>query len=171
MAWQSVVRVANTKAHQTAGWQHFRCWGVLTMSMACAEAPEPRFAAAVRLGGVEVSADVLNQGERLYRRYCASCHGEDGSGTGAMAKQLPFPPRDLRTGQFQTASLDADALPSDDDLESIVRDGRPARGMPGWAGLRPEDRFAVVQFIKTLSPRWQAPNDALKSDALKSRDR
>ena len=32
----------------------------------------------VVLGGVEISAAVLNQGEDVYGRYCARCHGSRG---------------------------------------------------------------------------------------------
>lgn len=35
------------------------------------------------------------QGPALYQTYCASCHGKDAKGSGAMAKSLKVPPADL----------------------------------------------------------------------------
>jgi mono/diheme cytochrome c family protein len=48
------------------------------------------------------------QGERLYRAYCARCHGPDGRGDGPEAALFPDPPRDLRGGvlrRYETATL------------------------------------------------------------------
>jgi mono/diheme cytochrome c family protein len=47
-------------------------------------------------------------------------------------------------------------LPSDADLEETIRRGRPGTGMPAWDGLSAEDMYAVIQYLKTFSPRWQA---------------
>lgn len=35
------------------------------------------------------------EGRRIYQRYCAVCHGEDGTGNGPMATELRMPPTDL----------------------------------------------------------------------------
>jgi mono/diheme cytochrome c family protein len=48
------------------------------------------------------------QGERLYRAYCARCHGPDARGDGPDATLFPEPPRDLRDGvlnRYETATL------------------------------------------------------------------
>lgn len=36
------------------------------------------------------------QGRRLYREYCATCHGVDGRGDGPMATEMLVPPPNLR---------------------------------------------------------------------------
>ncbi|WP_420829458.1 c-type cytochrome [Nannocystis pusilla] len=46
------------------------------------EAGPPPFTEAQVLGGVEVPASTLNHGQKLFNRYCASCHGYDGGGKG-----------------------------------------------------------------------------------------
>lgn len=121
---------------------------------ACGE-PAPRFTAPMTLGGVEVAPEVLNRGERVYVMYCASCHAEDGSGQGPAARSLVKPPRDFRAADFAYASGGPGELPTDADLDLTIRKGRVENGMPAWQGLTDPDRHAVIQFIKTFSPRWQ----------------
>jgi mono/diheme cytochrome c family protein len=98
---------------------------------------------------------VLNRGERVYVMYCASCHAEDGSGQGPAARSLVKPPRDFRAADFAYASGGPGELPTDADLDLTIRKGRVENGMPAWQGLTDPDRHAVIQFIKTFSPRWQ----------------
>jgi mono/diheme cytochrome c family protein len=128
--------------------------GVAVLLVGCGE-PEPTFTAPMTLGGVEVGADVLNQGARIYAMRCASCHGNDGSGNGPSGRALAEPPRDFREGNFKHKSTPGDALPTDADIEQVVVKGRVENGMPAWPGLSAEDLHAVVQYIKTFSPRWR----------------
>ncbi len=58
-----------------------------------------------------------SDGARLYRKYCASCHGLSGRGDGAEASVFRTPPRNLRQGFL-------DRYPTD-DLVRRVREGRP----------------------------------------------
>lgn len=128
---------------------------VLGTAGACGE-PTPRFTAPMTLSGVEVAPDVLNRGERVFMMYCASCHGEDGSGQGPAARSLVKPPRDFRAADFAYVSGGPGELPTDADLDVTIRNGRVENGMPAWNGLTDPDRHAVIQFIKTFSPRWQS---------------
>lgn len=121
----------------------------------CGE-PEPRFTAPMTLGGVEIPADVLNRGARVYMMYCASCHGDDGSGQGPAARSLVKPPRDFRAADFAYTSGAPGTLPTDADLDVTIRNGRVENGMPAWSGLTDPDRHAVIQYIKTFSPRWRS---------------
>lgn len=121
---------------------------------ACGD-PQPAFTEPLTLGGEQVSAETLNRGRRIYALYCVSCHGADGSGKGNAARSFDTPPRDFREADFRYVSGPQGSLPTDDDLLSTVRNGRPDAGMPAWDGLDPADRQAVVQYLKTFSPRWQ----------------
>lgn len=114
----------------------------------------PKFTHAQRLGGVEVSAEVLNQGALLYGRYCASCHGAQGDGRGAAARDLSAAPRDFQQARFRYASSSPEELPTHEGLIALISRGVPAQGMPGWKGMRHEDLSALAYFIKTFSPRW-----------------
>lgn len=128
---------------------------IVAAASACEQAP--RFTAPMVLGGVEVPAAVLEQGARVYEMRCASCHGDDGSGEGSAGRALPNQPRDFRAASFRYKSTPGDDLPTDADLELTIREGRIDRGMPAWGTLTPDDRAAVIAYIKTFSPRWQAP--------------
>lgn len=132
---------------------------LLVALAACGESA-PRFTQPMTLGGVEVPAAVLDAGARVYEMRCASCHGADGSGNGSAGRALKVPPRDFRTADFRYVSTPGE-LPTDDDLMGTVRNGRIDNGMPAWNTLTPEDLHAVVQYIKTFSPRWApAPSSA-----------
>ncbi len=126
----------------------------------CPEEP-PKFDTPMTLGGVEVSAAVLNAGHRTYEMRCASCHGHDGAGTGPASTGLAQAPRDFRAANFKYKSTPGDALPTDDDLDITLRKGRLDGGMPAFGGLADDDRAAVIQYLKTFSPRWTAaPTEA-----------
>jgi mono/diheme cytochrome c family protein len=116
--------------------------------------PPRRFTAPLVLGGQEVAPEVLDRGARVYGLYCVSCHGADGSGQAAVTRSMATPPRDFREAAYRYVSGPEGSLPTDADLEATIRHGRPSTGMPAWDGLPAEDLHAVVQYLKTLSPRW-----------------
>lgn len=120
---------------------------------ACGEAGPPPFTEPQTLGGVVVPAETLNHGQKLFNRYCASCHGYDGGGKGPAARNLEA--RDFRSGHFLYKSTPGDELPTDADLIATIKQGKADKGMPAWGGLRDEDVRAVVSYIKTFSPRWR----------------
>ena len=43
------------------------------------------------MGGMSEDISVAQKGERVYARYCVSCHGIDGDGKGKMVKYPEFP--------------------------------------------------------------------------------
>lgn len=126
-----------------------------TVVAACGPS-EPQFSGPRVLGGVEVSADTLNRGARAYALRCASCHGPQGGGDGPAGRGLPRNPRDFREADFEYKSTPAGELPTDEDLVAVIREGRLDGGMPSFANLSDDDISAVVQYIKTFSPRWAA---------------
>lgn len=133
---------------------------MVLVGAACGDPPR-RFTEPMLLGGQEVPPEVLDRGARVYGLYCVSCHGADGSGRAAASRSSGSPPRDFREAAFQYVSGPEGSLPTDADLEATIRHGRPSTGMPAWDGLPAEDLHAVIQFLKTFSPRWatQAPDE------------
>jgi mono/diheme cytochrome c family protein len=126
-----------------------------------------QFRSPMILGGHEVSADVLNLGHRTYLQHCASCHGPTGAGDGPLSKGMNPPPTDLRRGLYQFASVEAGGLPTDTDLQRTIRKGLQGTAMAPTP-LGTDEQNAVVQFIKTLSPRWlQEPaSPVVRADPL-----
>jgi len=96
----------------------------------------------------------LVRGAELYRVRCAACHGPSGRGDGAAARFMDPKPRDLVSGTYKLRSTATGELPTDSDLYRTVSRGIRGTGMPGWSGLQPEDRWQLVEFLKSLSPRF-----------------
>jgi|SRR5215469_1220132 len=71
-------------------------------------------------------------GRQLFLRYCASCHGVDGSGGGPVAKSLRDPPANLRLLADKYGSpLPAEALVDLIDGRKAVR-AHGTSEMPVW---------------------------------------
>lgn len=138
---------------------------VLIVAAAAGCRAKPRFAAPVKLGGQTVSPDVLNDGYEAYMHYCYACHGEKGDGQGPSAPGMRPPPRDFTAGMFKFAGVAAGELPNDDDLMDLVKNGLVGTPMLAW-DIPERERRAVVQYIKTFSPRWQTetPGDRIVPD-------
>jgi mono/diheme cytochrome c family protein len=65
------------------------------------------------------------------------------------------PPRDLRLGVVSFASVPAGSLWRDEDVVRVVRSGLAGTGMRAWTDVSDEDLHAIVQFVKTLAPRFR----------------
>jgi mono/diheme cytochrome c family protein len=130
---------------------------------ACSTWEAPRFDGPRRLGGVVVPAATLERGGRAYMRACRPCHGELGDGRGPQGVGLDPPPRDLRLGIVAFGSAPAGSLWRDEDVVRIVRGGLGGTGMRAWPEVSDDDLAAVVQFLKTLAPRFadEAPEPAV----------
>lgn len=90
--------------------------------------------AAVLLVSLGVSsAMAASEGERLYGRNCAACHGENG--TGGIGVPLA-----LRS--FQSSV-------SDDYLRKTIRHGRPGRVMPAFSQLSDAEIEAIVGHVRS----------------------
>lgn len=83
------------------------------------------------------------RGAELYQTYCAMCHGPTGAGGGTV----PVPAQQLVTQQV--------ANYSDGYLYSMVRYGRGLMPRYGDKITRLEDRWAVVDYVRTLAPGRQ----------------
>lgn len=106
------------------------------------------------LGGAPVSAATLNLGHKAYQRYCQGCHGEKGDGLGPLGFHQNPRPHDLTKGIIKFASVPSGQLPTDADLERVIRRGLPGTAMLAWP-IPDDDVRTVTQYIKTLSPRFQ----------------
>ena len=108
---------------------------------------------------------LLKHGEWVYRGLCIGCHGVDGDGNGAVWEladvyapehKLPRKPRDFTEAVFKLRSTPSGSFPTDVDLfKSISRGLVAEHDMPAFKFLPERDRWAVIAYIKTLSPRWE----------------
>jgi len=125
-----------------------------------------------------LTMDILLRGRRVYTAECAVCHGVNGDGAGLAAHMFRVHPRDFRRGIFKFRSTPSGSLPTDRDLLWIVTEGVRWTAMAGRRELAEADREAVVQYLKTFSPRFAmespaqpvpVPRPPARSDALLER--
>lgn len=95
-----------------------------------------------RKNPIEKNAESIQQGEQLFAKNCASCHGDKAEGNGAAAAQLDPKPTNLKTMANQHP---------DGDFAYKIRTGRGA--MPAWENsLTDTEVWHLVNFIKSLKP-------------------
>jgi len=82
------------------------------------------------------------------------CHGVNGDGQGPAAQGSEPLPRNFKSGIFKFGSVSSGELPSDYDLKKTIRYGLRGTPMLPW-DISNERLDAVVQYIKTFSPRWK----------------
>lgn len=89
-------------------------------------------------------------GQELYDIYCAMCHGFQGAADGTVT---PF------NGAFSLLTANARHW-SDGYLYSIIRYGRA--GMPQYGDkiVRPDERWAVVDYVRSLQAKSPLPPPA-----------
>jgi len=120
------------------------------------EAPLPNYLAE----GKTDSAELVAQGKEVFAAACASCHGDDGQGTGPGE-----PP-----GAVNDPALLA--LLSDQALRRIIITGRADLGMPNFAGdtardsgSKPLDEPQIAALV-ALMAHWRAAGGEKASTAM-----
>lgn len=139
---------------------------LLVLVMIVAGCRQGRFTQPLALAeGKSVAPEVLNDGYEGYMLYCYACHGEKGDGRGPAAPAMRPAPRDFTQGLFKFAGVTAGALPHDDDLDALIKNGLDGTPMLPW-DVSPRERHAIVQYLKTFSPRWkeEAPGQKVLPD-------
>jgi len=96
------------------------------------------------------SKETVARGKKLFMSYCASCHGVDGAGTGAVAPSLKKQPPDLRHIQTKQGRFLSEEI-----AKKIAGDLSPqvhGRGeMPVWGLiLSSSDISHLVKFLESV---------------------
>lgn len=95
----------------------------------------------------DIGWDPVRQGQQLYDMLCVHCHGIYGRGDGLLAAQLPTPPRDLSSPEFQRRTSDAELL-------AVITDGKGL--MPGSGDIMTTTQLQdVLAFVRVLSPGFE----------------
>jgi mono/diheme cytochrome c family protein len=135
---------------------------------------EPGLATRLLVGGVlggllapaaaraAASPQQLEAGKRTYEKYCSQCHGDKGDGQGPAAPHLLPKPRDFTSGKFKLRTTPSGALPTDDDIRRVIRNGMPYTTMPAWPKLTDEEVSGLVQFVRSLYAGFADPDRAPK---------
>ena len=115
---------------------------------------------SVRASETAQSRHQIAEGERMYKSYCASCHGVDGSGNGPAASALKQQPPDLRRIQAKLGRF-----PTENIRKRISGEPRlPVHGskeMPVWGMiLRRSDINSLVAYVESIQrPFEPSPAD------------
>lgn len=94
---------------------------------------------------VKSSAESIAAGERVYKKYCRFCHGDDARGNGALAPKDTHPP-DLTDAKWDHGSTDGDIFAS-------IRDGiGPKFDMKPQKDRIPDlDIWNNVNYLRSLA--------------------
>ena len=115
----------------------------------------------------EVTAEFIHHGKDVYLQNCLACHGVNGDGRGDAAGFLLPKPRNFVQANFRLRSTAPGNLPTDVDLFRAVSLGMPGTPMPPWkVMLNDNDRWAVVEYIKTFSSRFADTNEDRRTVAV-----
>ncbi|MBI1803745.1 MAG: c-type cytochrome [Ignavibacteriae bacterium] len=101
----------------------------------------------------------LAKGKTLYDDICATCHGINGNGDGVLAANLQTKPRNFTSGTFKFRSTLSGQLPTDEDLSITIKSGTHSTAMTTFETFSPQQIWALVQYIKTFSPRFSDSNE------------
>jgi mono/diheme cytochrome c family protein len=127
---------------------------------------------SVRVTAQDVGTEAQREsGKQLYLKYCSQCHGENGNGEGYATPHLRPRPRDFTTGKFKIRTTPNGALPTHQDLVSIIRRGMPYTSMPAWPNLTDDEVSNLAYFITTFSPDFSKAENVAKPVSLPSAPR
>jgi mono/diheme cytochrome c family protein len=108
-------------------------------------APKPPFDNNLRLLGAA-----------WYGQLCTPCHGARGDGNGPRANQLSPRPRDFTRGIYEFRSTPSGSLPTDEDIWRVISNGVHGTAMVPWITFSENDRWALVAFVESFSPRFSS---------------
>ena len=120
-------------------------------------------AGAVRAAAQDLGTDAQREaGKQLYLKFCAQCHGDNGDGEGYATPHLNPRPRNFTTGKYKIRSTPTGALPTHQDLVSIIRRGMPYTSMPAWPSLTDDEVSNLAYYLTTFSPDFAQADKAPK---------
>jgi mono/diheme cytochrome c family protein len=94
---------------------------------------------------VPLTAAVLGEARAHWADHCASCHGNDGTGSAPVGRHVFPPAPDMRAARTQNLT--------DGELFYAIEQGIPWTAMPAWANGTSEgaqESWALVHFIRHL---------------------
>ena len=105
-------------------------------------------------GTTDDLAAYVRDGRQIYDRTCAYCHGLDGKGNGPVASLLSVRPRNFVEGVYKFRTTESGSLPTDFDLFRSITVGVHGTEMLAWRDLPEVQRWQLVAYLKSLSPRF-----------------
>lgn len=88
--------------------------------------------------------DMVKHGAKLYAQNCAMCHGPGGLGDGPSGKGLNPPARNLVEGPWKKGGGYIGHY-------TVLLEGIQGGSMASYAHFKPVDRWALVQYIESIT--------------------
>jgi len=102
-----------------------------------------------------VDEKVMARGQERYDIYCSPCHGRTGAGDGMIVRRGYRPPPSLHVDRLRLAPVG--------HFFDVVTNGFGA--MPDYAAqIEPEDRWAIVAYIRALQLSEHATTEDVPAD-------
>lgn len=103
----------------------------------------------------------ISKGKNLFETTCVSCHGNEGKGDGVAGKSLNPPPRNFTDlggwkNGFQFSKM-----------YKTLQEGLPPSAMASFNYVPPEDRIAIILYIRTFRNDYPP----ISQDELKELDK
>ncbi|TAK58134.1 MAG: c-type cytochrome [Bacteroidetes bacterium] len=93
----------------------------------------------------------IESGKKLFRNYCANCHGANANGNGVIAQNLIPRPRNLVAISSWGEKPFIDYL-SDARLFDSITNGVPGTSMLPWIGvMTDEERWHIINFLRATA--------------------
>ncbi len=89
------------------------------------------------------SQELLNEGEKLFKANCTSCHGENGTGGGPAAAGLNPAPRNFTSKDNWVNGTKLS------QIYTTLQEGIPPSAMVSYDYLLPKEKIALAQYIRT----------------------
>ncbi len=100
------------------------------------------------------SNEVIEKGKILFTTNCVSCHGNEGKGDGVAGVNLNPKPRNFHE---LTNWTNGPELPK---MYKTLNEGIINRGMASYANFPPEDRMAIISYIRIFNPSFPPITEA-----------
>lgn len=88
--------------------------------------------------------DMVKHGKKFFAANCAMCHGAEGHGDGAAGAALNPKPRNLVEGPWKKGGGYI-------GWYTVITEGIQGSSMASFAHFKPVDRWALVQFIDSIT--------------------
>jgi mono/diheme cytochrome c family protein len=88
--------------------------------------------------------DMVARGKKVFAQNCATCHGAEGRGDGAAGQALNPKPRNLVEGPWKKGGGYVGWF-------TVLQNGLPPSSMVSFKHLAKTDRWALVQFIDSIT--------------------
>jgi len=88
--------------------------------------------------------DMVKHGKKLFAQNCSMCHGNEGHGDGPAGQALNPRPRNLVEGPWKKGGGFI-------GWYTVLTEGIQGSSMASFAHFKPTDRWALVQFINSIT--------------------